>query len=254
VVAAFLLGLTACGSGITAGPHLAAASDGSPAGSAPSASSLTETGSTLLFPLMRTWAAAYHQQFPDVTAWPPVRGALGRRGNNGVVAGCEAVPGCVAYVGISYLSQALAGGLGEAALANAAGQFVLPTAAAISASVASFVSLTPSNETISMVDGPAAHGYPIVNYRVRHRQHQAIGPGQGAGHKSLPYLGDHQGKLGAIPEPGKVPAAARGDGYPRRPADRTDQLMARRSLAATMPAKLWMLSAGLVLLSLAWGC
>jgi len=29
--------------------------------------------------------------------------------------------------------------------------------------------------------------------------------------------------------------------------------MARRSLAATMPAKLWMLSAGLVLLSLAWG-
>ncbi len=134
VVAAFLLGLTACGSGITAGPHLAAASDGSPAGSAPSASSLTETGSTLLFPLMRTWAAAYHQQFPDVTAWPPVRGALGRRGNNGVVAGCEA------------------------------GQFVLPTAAAISASVASFVSLTPSNETISMVDGPAAHGYPIVNY------------------------------------------------------------------------------------------
>ena len=29
--------------------------------------------------------------------------------------------------------------------------------------------------------------------------------------------------------------------------------MARRSLAATMPAKLWMLTAGLVLLSLAWG-
>ena len=29
--------------------------------------------------------------------------------------------------------------------------------------------------------------------------------------------------------------------------------MARRSVAATMPAKLWMLSAGLVLLSLAWG-
>ena len=29
--------------------------------------------------------------------------------------------------------------------------------------------------------------------------------------------------------------------------------MARRSVAATMPAKLWMLSAGLVLLSVAWG-
>ena len=304
VVAAFLLGLTACGSGTTgrAGGHLATASDGSPAGSAPSASSLTETGSTLLFPLMRTWAAAYHQQFPDVAistaatgsttgiadasggtadigtsdaylssgnlvknpallniplvisaqqvdynlpglgagghvklsgavlarmyegtitawndpaiaalnpgmrlpaikvvpvhrsdgsgdtflfssylstqdpawnntigygttvAWPLVRGALARRGNNGVVAGCEAVSGCVAYVGISYLSQALAGGLGEAELANAAGRFVLPTAATISASVASFLSSTPPNETISMVDGPAANGYPIVNY------------------------------------------------------------------------------------------
>ena len=304
VVAAFLLGLTACGSGTTgkAGAHLAGASDGSPAGSAPPASSLTETGSTLLFPLMHTWAAEYRKQFPDVAvstaatgsaagitdasagtadigtsdaylssgnlvknpallniplvisaqqvdynlpglgagshvklsgpvlagmyegtitawndpaiaalnpgvrlpairvvpvhrsdgsgdtflfssylstqdpawngtigygttvAWPPVGGALARHGNTGVVAGCEAAPGCVAYVGISYLSQALAGGLGEAELANAAGRFVLPTAATINASVASFLSSTPPNETISMVDGPAANGYPIVNY------------------------------------------------------------------------------------------
>ena len=68
VAAVFLVGLTACGSGTTgrAGAHLATASDGSPAGSAPPASSLTETGSTLLFPLIRAWAAAYHQQFPDV--------------------------------------------------------------------------------------------------------------------------------------------------------------------------------------------
>jgi len=102
--------------------------------------------------------------YGTTVAWPPVRGALARRGNNGVVAGCEAVSGCVAYVGISYLSQALAGGLGEAELANAAGRFVLPTAATISASVASFLSSTPPNETISMVDGPAANGYPIVNY------------------------------------------------------------------------------------------
>ena len=304
VVTAFLLGLTACGSGTTgkAGAHLGGASGGSPAGSAPPASSLTETGSTLLFPLMQTWAAQYRKQFPDVTvstaatgstagitdasagtadigtsdaylssgnlvknpallniplvisaqqvdynlpglaagthvklsgpvlagmyegritawtdpaiaalnpgvrlpaikvvpvhrsdgsgdtflfssylstqdpawnstigygttvAWPPVGGALARHGNAGMVAGCEAAPGCVAYVGISYLSQALAGGLGEAELANAAGRFVLPTPATINASVASFLSSTPPNETISMVDGPAANGYPIVNY------------------------------------------------------------------------------------------
>ena len=30
--------------------------------------------------------------------------------------------------------------------------------------MASFVSVTPPNETISMIDGPAADGYPIVNY------------------------------------------------------------------------------------------
>ncbi len=30
--------------------------------------------------------------------------------------------------------------------------------------MASFASLTPPNETISMIDGPSADGYPIVNY------------------------------------------------------------------------------------------
>jgi phosphate transport system substrate-binding protein len=70
----------------------------------------------------------------------------------------------VAYIGISYLSAALAGGLGEAQLANTLGQYELPTSASISVAVASFVSSTPTNETISMVDGPASGGYPIVNY------------------------------------------------------------------------------------------
>jgi len=77
---------------------------------------------------------------------------------------CAATPGCVAYNGISYLAQAQASGLGEAELANSADNYTLPTAAAIQASVASFVSLTPPNETISIIDGPAATGYPIVNY------------------------------------------------------------------------------------------
>jgi phosphate transport system substrate-binding protein len=49
-------------------------------------------------------------------------------------------------------------------LANTRGQWELPDQASINAAVASFVSLTPTNETISMVDGPAATGYPIVNY------------------------------------------------------------------------------------------
>jgi phosphate transport system substrate-binding protein len=97
-------------------------------------------------------------------AHPGGSGSLGQHGNSGMVAGCQAMVGCVAYVGISYLSSALAAGLGEAQLANSAGQYVLPTPATISAAVATFVSSTPVNETISMVNGPAAGGYPIVNY------------------------------------------------------------------------------------------
>jgi phosphate transport system substrate-binding protein len=97
-------------------------------------------------------------------AWPARPGPLAWHGNSGMVAGCKSTPGCVAYVGISYLSAALAAGLGEARLANASGQFVLPTTATIRAAVASFASSTPPNETISMVDGPAAGSYPIVNY------------------------------------------------------------------------------------------
>jgi phosphate transport system substrate-binding protein len=83
-----------------------------------------------------------------------------------VLQACAATSGCVAYIGISYRAQAVADGLGQAALENSAGKFELPTPATITDSVNSFVSLTPPNETISMIDGPSAdgNGYPIVNY------------------------------------------------------------------------------------------
>ncbi|MGH3249702.1 MAG: phosphate ABC transporter substrate-binding protein PstS [Trebonia sp.] len=96
--------------------------------------------------------------------WPAVPGELREQGSLNVLHACESTPGCVAYNGVSYLSQALAGNLGEAKLENYAGRYALPTATAIADSVASFVSLTPPNETISLVDGPSATGYPIVNY------------------------------------------------------------------------------------------
>ena len=102
--------------------------------------------------------------YGTTVTWPSVPGELPETGSLSVLHACEATPGCVAYNGISYLAQAEAGGLGEAELANHAGQYTLPTADAVTASVSSFVSLTPSNETISMIDGPALTGYPIVNY------------------------------------------------------------------------------------------
>jgi len=124
-------------------------------------------GDTFLFTsYLSTQDAAWDQVtgYGTTVTWPPVPGARAETGNTGMVAGCKATPGCVAYVGIAYLSSALAGGLGYAALRNALGAYEAPTAKAIAAAVASFVAATPVNETISMVDGPAAAGYPIVNY------------------------------------------------------------------------------------------
>ena len=108
------------------------------------------------------WAADIG--FATTVVWPSVPGALGEKGNSGMVAGCAANPGCVAYIGISYLSQASAAGLGEAKLLNRSGSYVLPNAGSISAAAAGFAETTPADGTMSLVDGSSAGGYPIVNY------------------------------------------------------------------------------------------
>ena len=126
------------------------------------------SGDTFLFTqfLSKTdpsgWGAkiAYNTTVP----WPAAPGALGETGNSGMVTGCKATPGCIAYVGISSLTQALQAGLGYASLQNAKGQYEVPTAASIAAEAASFVAKTPANGTISLIYGPAPAGYPIVNY------------------------------------------------------------------------------------------
>jgi phosphate transport system substrate-binding protein len=125
------------------------------------------SGDTFLFSsYLATGDAAWNSAigYGTTVAWPHVPLSHAEEGNSGMVSGCQATPGCVAYIGISYLSQALSDGLGEAALANASGQFELPTTATMQAAAASFVTLLPPGETISMVNGPAKTGYPIVNY------------------------------------------------------------------------------------------
>ncbi|HEU4362291.1 MAG TPA: phosphate ABC transporter substrate-binding protein PstS [Mycobacterium sp.] len=102
--------------------------------------------------------------FGTTVDFPPVPGELGEHGNGGMVTGCAETPGCVAYIGISYLDQIQQKGLGEAQLGNAAGNYLLPDAKSIQAGAASFASKTPDNQAISLVNGPAADGYPIVNY------------------------------------------------------------------------------------------
>ena len=102
--------------------------------------------------------------FGTTVDFPAVPGALGENGAGGMVTGCADTPGCVAYIGMSYLDQATQKGLGEAALANASGKYLLPDAKSIPAEAAGFASQTPANQVISLINGPAADGYPIVNY------------------------------------------------------------------------------------------
>jgi phosphate transport system substrate-binding protein len=102
--------------------------------------------------------------FNTTVPWPAAPGALGETGNSGMVSGCKATPGCIAYVGISYLTQALQAGLGYAALGNPKGQYEVPTQATIAAEAAGFVKKTPANGTISLIYGNISGGYPIVNY------------------------------------------------------------------------------------------
>ncbi len=102
--------------------------------------------------------------YGTTVSFPSVAGALGENGNGGMVSGCASTVGCVAYIGVSFLDQASAKGLGYAQLKNGAGNYELPTASTIQADAAGFASQTPANETISLINGPATDGYPIVNY------------------------------------------------------------------------------------------
>jgi phosphate transport system substrate-binding protein len=102
--------------------------------------------------------------YNTTVAFPAVPGALGENGAGGMVTGCATTPGCVAYIGLSYLDQASQKGLGEAELGNASGNYLLPDAQSVQAEAASFAAQTPANQVISLIDGPAADGYPIVNY------------------------------------------------------------------------------------------
>ena len=96
--------------------------------------------------------------------WPTVPGELGELGNGGMVAGCQATKGCIAYVGTSYLSKTQAAGLGEGELGNKSGNFVLPTSATISAALAQFETSTPASGSQALINTSAANGYPDINY------------------------------------------------------------------------------------------
>jgi len=96
-------------------------------------------------------------------AWPSVASELAFKGNSGMVTGCKANPGCIAYIGISYESKTSAAGLGQAQIANGGGQYELPDATTVAAAASSFASI-PANGAISLINSKASGAYPIINY------------------------------------------------------------------------------------------
>ena len=96
--------------------------------------------------------------------WPSTPKTLAETGSGAMVTGCAGIKGCIAYIGISYQSKTDAAKLGDAALLNKGGGYVLPTPAAISAALASFAGSIPANGSQSLINTSAATGFPIINY------------------------------------------------------------------------------------------
>jgi phosphate transport system substrate-binding protein len=96
--------------------------------------------------------------------WPRLASVRTADGSTNIYEACKKYVGCVSYNGVSYLKPAQALGLGEAALQNGGGHYTIPDPAAIQDELGKFVTITPRDETISMIDGPGGDGYPIINY------------------------------------------------------------------------------------------
>jgi phosphate transport system substrate-binding protein len=124
------------------------------------------SGATFLFAsyLNAQDPSAWPSSDVDTTiTWPSVPGALAETGNGGMVTGCGGVKGCIAYIGNSYQAKVTAAGLGTASLANKAGKYTQPTAAAILAALASFPA-APASGAESLINTSAPTGYAIINY------------------------------------------------------------------------------------------
>jgi phosphate transport system substrate-binding protein len=95
--------------------------------------------------------------------WPKASGSLAETGSGAMVTAAGSTPGSIAYVGVSYTSKITAAKLSVAALANAAGKYTTPTAAALTAAVDSFPA-APANGSEDLINTTAAAGYPISGY------------------------------------------------------------------------------------------
>ena len=122
------------------------------------------SGSTALFTsYLHAQDPAHWSQVGTTITWSANGGnSVGEQGSGGMLQECARVIGCIAYVGVSYQTEAQLDGLGTASLANGKGQFVYPTRATMETALATFAAQTPSNGSQSLINGKT--GYPIINY------------------------------------------------------------------------------------------
>ncbi len=109
-----------------------------------------------------TWASQVGQN--TTVTWPAAPGALTANGNPGMVQACAKVPGCVAYIGISAQSEALAANLEEAQLQDKSGQFVTANSTTIGNAVKNAAGSVPSNLVADLLYSAGTDSYPIVNF------------------------------------------------------------------------------------------
>ncbi len=102
--------------------------------------------------------------YGTTVSWPAVQGGIGAVGNPGMVNASKGTPYSIAYIGISFKTATDSAGLGEAALENRDGKFVLPNDTTVSAAVNEMVAKTPADERVSLIFAPGAQSYPIINY------------------------------------------------------------------------------------------
>lgn len=93
------------------------------------------------------------------THWPAANIGVGQQLNTGVASYIKQTAGAIGYVEFAYAQQA---GLHNAALENAAGTYVAPSAASITAAGAQATSLSAGN--FNIVNQPGAATYPLANF------------------------------------------------------------------------------------------
>ena len=89
--------------------------------------------------------------------WPV---GLGAKGNEGVAGQVKQLPGSVGYVELAYARQ---NKLSYALIRNAAGQFVAPTIASVTAAAAAVAKGLPANTDyrVSIINAPGKDAYPV---------------------------------------------------------------------------------------------